>query len=328
MDIKCYSIRLLNPFRGTLNIIEYNSAEAVTMDGETWDIYVRNSALVKDLEQSQANNHRIQTSEIRFGRWTKKDGLRRGPIIDSDDFNEMAATGEIVYQYLTQHYLELPFRYQDNYELWLLDSNNQPLALLNSVVYQQDIGLEQTINWTSGIACRNTFTSNLHHQASNNNLNSAEQLNLLINSYSNNSAQWILKSADESAIGLDGINLAPELINRKFSKKSFPTNLLNIEIFNKFEQLLISDYLAWLAPWLLVLQCYTDEQRKDLEQQARLNALIIKKQYRLYPNIIDQKIIKSALVESIMRNNNEQVVEKVQSVEYLELNNPTHHLNK
>jgi hypothetical protein len=326
LNIKCYSQRLLNPFRGSLNTIEYNSAEAVTMDGIYWDIYVRNSALVKDLEQSQHNHHRIQTSEIRYGRWSKKTGLQRGPTIDSDDFNEMAATGNIVYQYLTQHCDEIPFPFKDNYELWLLDSDNNPLTLLNSTVYQEDIDIEQNINWTAGIACKESFLSEYTNNTSS---NAGECLNQLINSYSNKSAQWILRSNNGSGIGLDGINLKENLVNRKIPANNIPTFLINTEIFNSKEQQFIQEYYSWLAPWLLVLHSFTDQQRQTMEQQAQSNALAIEKQYLLYPKTIDSKFIKSALVEAIMRNNtNDLEVEKVESVEYLELNNPTHHLNK
>lgn len=41
MPIRCYAQRLLNPFRGVKNVIEYQAAEAVTVDGLHRDIYVR-----------------------------------------------------------------------------------------------------------------------------------------------------------------------------------------------------------------------------------------------------------------------------------------------
>ena len=45
----CYSQRLLNPFRGTICCIQYQSAEAVTADGVKWDIYVSNEGLLAGL---------------------------------------------------------------------------------------------------------------------------------------------------------------------------------------------------------------------------------------------------------------------------------------
>ncbi|MFV2061415.1 MAG: hypothetical protein ACC653_12085 [Gammaproteobacteria bacterium] len=330
MNIKCYSQRLLNPFRGMLNTIEYNSAEAVTMDGVYWDIYVRNSALVKDLEQEQINQHRIQTSEIRYGRWSKNTGLQRGPTIDSDDFKEMAATGEIVYQYLLQHHDEIPFAFKDFYELWLLDENNKPLTLLNSAVYKEDMDFEQNINWTPGIACKESFHSDHSNTStSETRLNAGERLSRLINLHSNDSAQWIARNKNGTGQGLDGINLETQLVGRKIPAAQIPLMLINAKTFTLSEQKFIEDYYSWLAPWLLVLQSLSDDQRTAIEQQARSNASVIEKHYLLYPKIIDNQFIKSALVETMLRNNTTEITpEKVESVEYLELNNPTHHLNK
>lgn len=48
--IQCSSQRLLNPFRGVMNFITYESAEAVTTDGVHWDIHVIDSELLEGLE--------------------------------------------------------------------------------------------------------------------------------------------------------------------------------------------------------------------------------------------------------------------------------------
>jgi len=102
MPIRCYAQRLLNPFRGVMNVIEYQAAEAVTLDGVQWDIYVRNAELVKDLAQAE----RVQTSDIRYGSWSAAQGLKRGPIQPSEDFLRMEHQGEVVYHHLlnTQHH--------------------------------------------------------------------------------------------------------------------------------------------------------------------------------------------------------------------------------
>lgn len=59
-----------------MNVIKYQSAEAVTMDGVNWDIYVSNEELLKDLDDSR----RVQISDIRYGKWSKQNGLKRGPL--------------------------------------------------------------------------------------------------------------------------------------------------------------------------------------------------------------------------------------------------------
>lgn len=48
----CYSQRIMNPFRGTLNIVRYRAAEAVTIDGIEWDIYVNDDELLKGIDES------------------------------------------------------------------------------------------------------------------------------------------------------------------------------------------------------------------------------------------------------------------------------------
>jgi hypothetical protein len=36
--VECYAQRLLNPYRGVVHVLRYQSAEAVTTDGIHWDI--------------------------------------------------------------------------------------------------------------------------------------------------------------------------------------------------------------------------------------------------------------------------------------------------
>lgn len=104
-DVYCFAQRLLNPFRGILQIIAYESAEAVSTDGAHWDIYVRNDELVKDLE----NRYQVQTSDIRYGNWSADKGLKRGPGYPSEDFKRMEKMGAIVYEHLLRDHQKVPF---------------------------------------------------------------------------------------------------------------------------------------------------------------------------------------------------------------------------
>lgn len=92
------AVRLLNPFRGVMNIIAYRGAEAVTIDGVHWDIYVKDMSLTADLDAAP----NMLISEIRYGHWTAEAGLKRGPIYPSADFDMMEAQGNRVYQYLLE----------------------------------------------------------------------------------------------------------------------------------------------------------------------------------------------------------------------------------
>lgn len=74
MPIGCYAQRLLNPFRGVVHVIRFQSAEAVTTDGIEWDIYVANDALLDGLGRA---GRRAQISDIRYGHWSAEKALKR-----------------------------------------------------------------------------------------------------------------------------------------------------------------------------------------------------------------------------------------------------------
>lgn len=64
---------------------------------------------------------------------------------------------------------------------------------------------------------------------------------------------------------------------------------------------LISDYLEWQAPWLLLLSNLSREQRTELEVVARQRAIEMASQYRLYPEMIDASQLTAARVEAQLR---------------------------
>ena len=94
MSIVRYTQRLLNPYRGVISCIRYESAEAVTRDGVRWDIYVSNDRLLDGMDTRQ----RVQISDIRYGSWSAQTGLKRGPLYPSDDFKYLEHRGAIVYE--------------------------------------------------------------------------------------------------------------------------------------------------------------------------------------------------------------------------------------
>ena len=115
MQIECYAQRLLNPFRGVVHVIRYESAEAVTTDGIDWDIYVANDALLDGLGRA---GKRAQISDIRYGHWSAEKGLKRGPLYPSDDFRRLEHMGAVVYEHLRRVHRDVPFQFHDQFELW------------------------------------------------------------------------------------------------------------------------------------------------------------------------------------------------------------------
>lgn len=288
VEILRYAQRLLNPFRGVINVIRYQSAEAVTMDGVHWDIYVANEALSFGLQGKS------QISDIRYGSWSEAAGLKRGPIYPSDDFKRMEVQGHIVHEYLRAHHHEVPFAFADRYELWLLDGERRPLALLHSVLSREETRVETSTQWRAGFAAEAHFRS-----AATGEDNSALVLGNFINGQARG-WQWIERDAAGAGAGLAGGQGAEA--GRRYAAESFPPRFLQPERYAAPYRELLADYLDWQAPWLLLLDTLTDDARRELEARARQRAAEMVKQHRLYPALADPAQIKAARVEMALRD--------------------------
>ncbi len=307
MQINCYAQRLFNPFRGIMNIIAYGGAEAVSLDGIEWDIYVRDTELVKDLQ----NNRRILSTDMRYGHWSLSKGLVRGAIYPSDDFKRMEAQGHRVFEYLVAHHQDVPFPLQDHYELWLLDIMRQPLAILNSVVTPDDIELDCAINWRTGIQCCENFHSPHFDSLKKSHSSAGEYISQYINECASPEpcAQWFHRQDDGSGKSLQGIALHKQYAARQLNDKAFPKYFVNDLSHDAQHSQLLDDYLNWQAPYFLLLQNLSEHRRAIIEKQACKRALLVDQLCHLYPQIIDEKAIKAARVEAILRKNQMQDIE-------------------
>jgi hypothetical protein len=302
MSIACYTQRLLNPFRGVISCIRYESAEAVTRDGLRWDIYVSNDRLLEGMDTGR----RVQISDIRYGSWSPETGLKRGPLYPSDEFNYLEHLGATVYEHLLDVHERIPFPLQDRFELWLLDREARPLALLDSAVRREDMELDQCAEWRAGQACRQSFTST-----------AADRLGLepgdkgVVAAYLSRhinacagpapAAQWFERLPDGSGAGLAGIGLASGLRGRALDGGEFPPLLLATHPQDAVHRQLYNDFQRWQAPWLLALPILDRQTRERLEVEACTRPLLVAQQYRLYPEIIDTTAIRTARVEAMLR---------------------------
>lgn len=287
MDIVCYAQRLLNPFRGVINVIRYQSAEAVTMDGVHWDIYVANDALREGLKGKS------QISDIRYGSWSEEAGLKRGPLYPSEDFKRMEMQGQVVYDYLRQHHRDVPFAFLDRFELWLLDAQRRPLALVHSVLSLDETRTEVSTQWRAGFAAEEQFRSAAAGQD-----NSAISLGNFINGQARG-WQWIERDAAGGGKGLAGGKGGEA--GQVYPADSFPSWFLQPQHYESPYRELAADYLNWQAPWLLLLDTLTEQARREMEMQARARAAEMVKHHRLYPAVVDPAQIRAALVEMVLR---------------------------
>jgi hypothetical protein len=213
----------------------------------------------------------------------------------------MEAMGDIVYEHLTRLHNQIPFALQDCHELWLLDDDRRPLALLHSAVSANDIDLELSTEWRAGFAARERFSSDARPAAPAE--AASDYLARYINARAGSTpaAQWFRREPDGRGTGLQGIGLPAGLVGRNVEHAAFPPLFLSVTGHDPDHRRLVEEYLAWQSPWLLLLPDLDGDTRRRFEKHARRQALEVLKQYRLYPEIIDEEGIKAALVEAVLR---------------------------
>lgn len=306
MDIVCYSERILNPFRGVMNIIALDDAEAVTTDGVNWFLYVRDNFDTTDNDPEEFAH--IDNPHIRFGIWSEAGGLERAPVLPGYHYHEIQHKGERLLEVVRHYAADVPFEFRDCYELWLLEENTrQPLALIDSVCCDRDIYDNDQLTWRAGNLCRSQFKSDAAKLTDGFDTH-ADLLNQLINSRAGNrpSAQWFLRAQNGYGYGLKGINLKQGLVGREMSPRLFPRMFVEDHWENSAHAKLINDFINWMSPWFLLLDFLKDDQRETLEQTARRHALLVDKLHVLYPKIIAEKHIKAARVEAMLRKTRQE----------------------
>ena len=320
MSVSCYSQRILNPFRGVMNIISIGGADAVTIDGTNWTLYVHDTfdCPTDDPEEF----FEIEMPDIRFGDWNEKNGLSRSPLIASYHYNEIQAIGNALLDAVHEHATRCPYPFKDKYELWLLEEHtNEPLALLESVCDKSKIYQPESLNWEAGLRCKQEFLND-QLPTGNQRETAGELLNQIINQRAGKhpSAQWFYRNRFSDGIGLTGANLNHNLIDRELSPRLFPKLLVQQQWQNKTDKSLVDDFINWLSPYLLVLDFLRDAQREALELAARDHALLVDKMYLLYPKTINQQAINAARVEARMRSSNETTSrdKTLETIEYIE----------
>ncbi len=321
MSVICYSQRILNPFRGVMNIISTGGADAVTIDGHHWILYIRDTfdCPMDDPEEFLE----IDMPDIRFGEWSRKSGLKRAPLIASYHYDAIQNIGHVLLQALEKHADEIPFSFRDHYELWLLDAHSQePLALLDSVCCDSELYQPDRLRWDAGHRCRQQFHCELPLDASS--PCHADQLNAMIERRAGErpAAQWFLRDTENNGTGLYGINLPANLHGRELTPRMFPKMLVSRHWDDENEQALVDAFVHWLSPYLLLLDFLRDPQREALEKMACRHACAVDRMYPLYPKVIDTRAINSARVEAMLRRSHPASSANdppVTGVDYIEL---------
>ncbi len=278
--IKTYSQRLLPPYYGLAQIAESERARAVTADGQTWEIqflHQGNNGLTQSSNGFKQSNLRyrravtISNSEIQ----QKNIGLDEEQIFDERILELTEFLADIT----------LPFPAADHFEYWLLDAKDQsPLALIFSAKDPEQMNAYPSRpEWTALPAAVMPIEMTEDEQ-----------------SYSSAPVNYRLERLVAERAG---INPKAKWFTRSLNEEQlFPTLMLTEDWLEEESVDLCQRYLKRQASRLLMLHSLNQEQRRQLEINARSNAIEVARFYQLYPEVVDQVLMNAILVEAKLRS--------------------------
>jgi hypothetical protein len=281
---RCYAIRRVNPFRGVMQVIEAEEGRALSCNGVVWEILV---CARQTNAQERPGRENQRKRYYRFGMWSMDDGLlkRANSPAEDQDYFDLATKCEALVEYVRAHHQRLPFKLEDNRELWLFDSDNQsPLVLLASLRPGASSPTSEPVGWSCCIGANGSASQRRFPQAQDLEMQVGQRAGFDMNKY------WIKRLA-----GGDGV---VEATGDVISANQFPVLLLQEDWAKDEEQRRARDYIKWISPSLLTLQHLDTGTRTRIENNLNVQAISIEHHWHLYPEIIDQKLLKAARVQS------------------------------
>jgi hypothetical protein len=297
----------LNPFQGVLQVVELGPARALSADGERWEIQV----LCAQPEHTWRSPNRAEPvmRYFRFGGWSPTRGLRRVPVSPILDLDLLLGASSALTTALPQCIEGLPFPRADRFELWLLDAEGLPFALVASTT-QEPLGTRtRSEPWAATARSDHGFRSERllqrgipvhdghdprHH---------ASLLERLVRDSAGRPARsgWFEREADGCGVAVQPESVPEGWEPRRLTADTFPRLLLRETWPEPAQRDLVRDYLDWSAPYLLALPGLGDDLRNRLEHAARARAMEVEALYRLYPRFLNTDLLKAIRVEARMR---------------------------
>lgn len=308
-EIRCYATRRLNPFHGTVQIVNSGPARAISRDGVNWRIQIR-SEIYKTPWSSLAIPEQ-QDHYFVYGGWSQQQGLARVPIHPSLYAEHVQQAVDELLQELGRVSRRLPFTLQDSRELWLMDADGeQAIALLASQLPDEAIPTQRQVHWSAMGDAEMPFTSTsfaTKQAMVSFKARPQDLLNHLIKQRCKPPLRglWLERQADGSGIVLHDHAGKPVRRNEAIAAEAFPVCLLDETWPDAEATQMVRDYLNWQAPLLLMLPLPA-RRRHELEQQAQRRPLVVHQFHRLYPAVSDEALLKKILVEAVLRKASEK----------------------
>lgn len=275
--IKIYSQRQLPPFYGQLQIAELSNVRAVTIDGQNWEIqyaHISSNYPANDARRSLRKSY-FRVAQIN----TIESTERLSPSMHTVEFDDTVLE---LYEFIKT--ATLPFPARDHYEYWLLDkADESPLALIFSCCEPEQIpSFPQRAEWTA-LPASVMKIDNTEKETSEGEPPVNYRLERLVNKRAGQKAQarWFERHAEES---------------EDFPNLQIANNWLDDAQLHLYER-----YIQRQSPRLLTLHDLNAAERLMLEKSARDYALEVERFCRLYPDVMDQPLMKSIRVEARLR---------------------------
>ena len=282
--VHCYARRRLNPFRGVMEVIESEEGRALSCNGIVWEILVRGT---DDIAKDGVSHGDARKTYYRFGMWSMDHGLMKrsdSPVEDQDYF-DLSSKCDVLVEYLEEYYQQVPFPLEDTRELWIFDKDDcQPLALLSSTLPDAGVLSAEPAVWSACKGAEGTASQRRYPHT--------DELEEQVKQRSGNGmyTQWLRRRAGGEGILEDtGDSVLAE---------QFPVLLPNENWTGEREQRFARDYIRWISPSLLTLQHLDMATRERVEKNLHVQAISIEHHWHLYPEVIDQKLVKAARVQN------------------------------
>lgn len=274
---RCYALRRLNPYLGVTEVIETEVGRALSVDGSNWEIQLRGQP---PPSWGVLNRGADERCYFRFGVWSQQEGMARFPPARNIDPQSAERQAAAILATIASVVAALPFPLADTLECWLLDARGKPLALLASRLPESGPVDLRSRRWQPALPDPD-WPGAAHFSA----------LAGWVAQQALPTPCWIERRADGSGDAVGERKLS-------FGAEDFPELLFALPpVADNARQALAEDYLAWLAPRLLMLPL-TPSLRARLERAASGQPEAVERFHRLYPAVADGAWLKTMRVQA------------------------------
>ena len=276
-----YAFRRFNPFLGVMQVIETEGGRAHSTNGIVWDIEV---IAEQPGGWGSLNKGRTNIAFYRYGLWSLEDGLVSRPLAPHLENDPLSEQCNFLIESIKQRLGDLPFKLKDTEELWLLDEKNmKPLVLLASIIPGKQRPSPEPKYWTSHIGAEGVPSQYKFPEAKHliTQVEKAAGFNI--------QKHWINRQPDSCAMY--------DINEKLIADSEFPPFLISEHWPDEEQSIRARNYIHWIAPSLLTLQKLSKEQRIRLEENLSVQAISIEHHKELFIEIINNKLLNSALVQ-------------------------------